>query len=131
MNIWVIKDGEVLPLDPGASRMRTGMLACELGRRGHAVTWWASTFAHQTKERLFDRDTVVRVEPRLELRLLDGGEYHRNVSLSRILHHRVVGRGFATAARTLPRPDAIVAALPTIDLACAASDYARQFNVPL
>lgn len=131
MNIWVIKDGEVLPLESGASTMRTGMLADELVGRGHTVTWWASTFCHQTKRRLFHRDTTVEVRPRFGLRLLDGGEYHRNISLRRVVHHRLVGRRFAQIARTMPRPDVIVAALPTIDLAYEAARYSRRAGVPL
>ncbi|MBI2187970.1 MAG: glycosyltransferase [Acidobacteria bacterium] len=131
MHVWVIKDGEVLPLDPSSSRMRTGMLATELCRRGHTVTWWASTFSHQTKERLFDRDTVVRIDSRLQLRLLHGGIYRRNVSLRRAIHHRIVGRRFARAARSVPRPDVVVAALPTIDLAYHAARYCEASKVPL
>lgn len=131
MHIWVIKDGEVLPLDAANSRMRTGMLAAELCRRGHTVTWWASTFSHQTKQRLFERDTVIRVNPRLQLRLLHGGAYHRNLSLRRVVHHRIVGRRFARTARAVPPPDVVVAALPTIDLAYQAGRYTRTSAVPL
>ena len=49
MDIWVIKDGEPLPIEPDARVLRTGLLAAELVRRGHTVTWWTSTFAHHRK----------------------------------------------------------------------------------
>ena len=56
MNVWLIKDGENLPIQPDARRMRTWMLADELVRQGHQVTWWSSTHSHQRKQLLFDRD---------------------------------------------------------------------------
>ena len=68
MVVWVLKDGEILPIQEYGRRMRTWLLADALLSRGHRVTWWASTFSHQRKALLFDRDRVFDVQRHFRLR---------------------------------------------------------------
>lgn len=131
MLIWLIKDGETLPVQTGARPMRTGMLANELLRRGHSVVWWSSTFSHQRKTLLYEKDTVLEVEPGFELNLIYAGRYQKNISLRRYFHHRVLARRFSKRAREKPAPDIIVCAFPTIDLAYKAVSYAMKNGVPI
>jgi glycosyltransferase involved in cell wall biosynthesis len=130
MNVWLLKDGENLPVQAGARRMRTWLLAEELARRGHRVTWWSSTHSHQRKSLVFDADREVDVAPGFRLKLLHAGAYRRNVSLARLAHHARLAAKFRRAAPREPRPDAIVAAFPTIELAHAAVTHARARRVP-
>ena len=41
LNIWLIKEGEALPVDDKPRLMRTGSLAKYLSEQGHIVTWWS------------------------------------------------------------------------------------------
>jgi len=130
MNVWLLKDGEYLPVQAGARKMRTWLLAEELVRRGHQVTWWSSTHSHQRKSLLFDSDRELDVAPAFRLKLLHAGAYRSNLSLQRLAHHaRLAGKFRRAAARESP-PDAIVAAFPTIELAHEAVSYARERGVP-
>jgi glycosyltransferase involved in cell wall biosynthesis len=129
--VWVLKDGEILPIDAQPRRMRTWMLADALVARGHRVTWWASTFAHQRKALASAADRTVDLGNGFELRLLHAGTYRGNVSVKRYLHHWRLGRRFAAAAVTLAPPDVIVTAFPVIDLAYAAVQYARARGIPV
>lgn len=129
MNVWLLKDGEYLPVQAGARRMRTWLLAEELLGRGHHVTWWSSTHSHQRKSLLFDSDRDVDVAPGFRLKLLHAGAYRSNRSLRRLAHHARLAAGFRRAAGREPRPDAIVSAFPTIELAHAAVNYARTHRV--
>jgi glycosyltransferase involved in cell wall biosynthesis len=131
LRIWVLKDGEILPIQDEPRRMRTWMLADALVARGHSVTWWASTFAHQRKALLAPQDRTFSVSDRFELRLLHAGTYRRNVSFARYRHHRRLGRRFAIEAPATATPDVIVAAFPVIDLACAAVRFALERRVPV
>jgi glycosyltransferase involved in cell wall biosynthesis len=131
MVVWVLKDGEILPIQNHGRRMRTWLLADALLARGHRVTWWTSTFSHQRKTLLFDSDQVCDVQRRFTLRLLAAGAYDRNVSLRRYLHHRRLGHRFLEVAGTLDPPDAIVCAFPVIDLAYSAARYAEALRIPL
>ncbi len=131
MRVWVLKDGEHLPVQAGLPAMRTGSLARELHRRGHQVTWWASTFSHQHKTLLYEEDALVSLEPGYDLRLLHAGSYSRNISPARYRHHWRTGDAFRRASERLPRPDVIVTAFPTIDLAYEAVSYGERHGVPV
>ncbi|MEX0734736.1 MAG: glycosyltransferase family 4 protein [Steroidobacteraceae bacterium] len=130
MNIWLLKDGENLPIQPDARRMRTWMLAEALAARGHAVTWWASTHSHQHKKLFFDADRDVDVTPRFQLKLLHAGSYRGNKSIGRLLHHARLGAKFRRLAPSLPAPDVIVSAFPTIELAFEAVEFAKPRGIP-
>lgn len=129
--VWLLKDGETLPIEPGARRMRTGMLAAELVQRGHRVVWWSSTFSHQRKRFTSHRDGAVAVDAGLTIQLVHAGAYRRNLSVRRWLHHQKLAWRFASLARSLPPPDVIVAALPITVLAYKAIRYARERNIPV
>jgi glycosyltransferase involved in cell wall biosynthesis len=130
LTIWLLKDGELLPIQ-GSRKMRTSMLADALVARGHHVTWWASTFSHQRKQLLASTDREVRAIDGMTLRLLHAGGYRRNVSLARYRHHWRLGRRFAAVAPLMAAPDVIVAAYPVIDLAAAAVRFGRERRIPV
>ena len=131
MTVWILKDAEPLPLKPGQRALRAGLLAQELGRRGHQVVWWSSTFSHHHKKFIFERDTRLQLMPNVTLLALDVGRYQRNVSFARLLHHRRLGRRFEGMAPDEPRPDIIVSALPIIDFPFQAARYASVRGIPL
>src|SRR6188474_514837 len=81
MNIWLVTVGEPLPMDgKGTDRLyRAGILATLLARHGHRVTWWTSTFDHVRKAQRFPTDTSHRLDNGVELKLLHGCGYSRNV----------------------------------------------------
>jgi glycosyltransferase involved in cell wall biosynthesis len=131
MHVWVIKDGENLPIQPNSRPMRTWMLADALVERGHQVTWWASTFSHQRKTLLADQDTRFSVSPRFDMMLLQAGTYMGHASLARYRHHQRLASSFARASRKSQRPDVIVCAFPIIHLAYEAVRYAKERGVPI
>jgi glycosyltransferase involved in cell wall biosynthesis len=131
MVVWILKDAEPLPLKPGQRALRSGLLAQELGRRGHQVLWWSSTFSHHLKQFIFEGDTRRELMPNVTLLALDVGHYERNVSFARLLHHRRLGRRFQELAAREPSPDIIVSALPNLDFPFQAARYAPCRGVPL
>ena len=131
MLVWLLKDAEPLPLKLGQRALRSGLLAQELGQRGHEVLWWTSTFSHHHKQFIFERDTRRELMPNVTLVALDAGRYQRNVSFARLRHHRRLGRRFEELAMKEPTPDIIVSALPIIDLPFQAARYASGRGIPL
>ncbi len=111
--------------------MRSGLLAQELGSRGHQVMWWCSTFSHHHKNFIFDSDTQLELMPNVTLRALNAGCYTRNISLARLVHHRRLGRRFIELAANEPVPDLIVSALPIIDFPYQAARFATAHDRPL
>lgn len=131
MNIWLIQTGEDIPYGNDIRKLRTAVLAEELVRRGHEVTWWASSFSHLKKQRFHGEQQSLHLESGVRVELLHGPGYAANVSLARVIDHRVVARQFKRRAASLPSPDCIVSALPPYDLAYQAARFARKRAVPL
>ena len=76
-------------------------------------------------------DEAVTIRPGLEIRMLNGGGYRRNVSLARLRDHRIVAKKFAVAIRSHQRPDIIVSSWPPVELCTAAVEYGRENGVPV
>lgn len=128
--IWLVKDAEPLPFDPKQRRLRTGMLAEELHRRGYNIVWFASRFEHARK--IFIPGNPIRVmKDGMTIRLLEGPGYKRNISLSRILHQRAVANDFLQQARNLEKPDLILAACPSPELCHAACLFGKENGIPV
>ena len=132
MLVWLIKDGEPLPIQADDRPMRIGMLAQALERHGHSVTWWSSTFRHGTKKLLFNSDQEIVISPALRLKLVHAGAYTRNISLKRYYHHHTLAKRFHEGlAEQYQEPDLIVCAFPEIALAYRAVEYARCRHIPI
>jgi glycosyltransferase involved in cell wall biosynthesis len=132
MKAWLLTVGEPLPLvDAGNPRLlRTGVLARRLVELGHQVIWWTSTFDHYGKRQRAEEDRQVAWDG-VEIRMLRSVGYQRNVSLRRFQEHRGVARKFAMLAPQLPRPNVILASLPTLELARAAVEFGQRAGVPV
>lgn len=133
MNVWTIKEGEPLPVENCPGRlMRCGIISEMLAERGHDVTWWTSTFFHQTKIRLKNEETIVDLSDHFRLHMLHADKtYKKNISLSRIRYSMQLGNAFRKAARREQKPDVIFSAFPLIDLAYEAIKYGCENGIPV
>jgi len=136
MRIWVVKYGESIPFaDESSSNhfFRSGEITRRLVARGHETTWWTGRFEHQTKRHLTTSHRVIPIagETGSRVVLLDSPGYSTNVSLKRFYDHWRIGRDFKRAVKDEPKPDVIVASMPTPELARTAADYALAMGVPL
>lgn len=110
---------------------RTGILCEMLVKAGHEVTWWTSTFDHMQKRHRYQATETVRLSERCRVVFLRGLGYRRNVSVGRILDHRVLARVFTERIAAEDRPDVIVCSYPTIELAVASVTYGARKGVPV
>jgi len=132
MHVWLITVGEPLPgLSEGSRLWRTGLVAEELVRRGHSVTWWTSRVDHFRKRLFPASSTVFEPYAGLAIRFLEGCLYRRNVSFARLLNHWQIGRDFRSRSHSAPTPQVILCSFPTIELAAAAERYARSRRIPI
>lgn len=132
LRIWLVQIGEELPFDPGPPRLlRTALLARELVKRGHEVTFWNASFNHQQKL-LRSRETIITdTGEGYRAVLLKGRPYSRNISIARILSQRENAAAFRAHASNEPRPDVILSGLPSLEIADAASEYAATHRIPI
>jgi glycosyltransferase involved in cell wall biosynthesis len=133
MQIWLVTIGEPVPAGEACRDRphRAGALARYLAVQGHAVTWWTSTFDHFRKRHWNLRDTICEPQPNLQIRMLHGGGYARNVSWARIRDHQRIAAAFARQCRTVARPDLIVASLPSLELCDESVRFGREADVPV
>jgi hypothetical protein len=126
---WLVTAGEPIPGDVHRARLlRTGLFGRALARRGHEVHWITNRFDHFAKAHR--PGAADQSSEGIVLHLLESRGYRSNVSLARALDHTQLSRAFVRRVKTLPRPDAIVAALPTVGLAAAAMRHAERIGVP-
>lgn len=131
LRIWLVQTGEELPVDPGPPRLlRTALLARELVRRGHDVTFWNASFNHQQKLQRFETSKFVALPDGYRACFLHGRAYGNHVSLARIRSHQENAREFSRLAPGEPKPDVILCGLPTLELSEAVARFAASRNVP-
>ncbi|MGR3436169.1 MAG: hypothetical protein ACU0CO_14965, partial [Shimia sp.] len=143
MRIWVLKTGEpvpVLPAEAGDRRVRAAAMVQAAREAGHDATWWTARFNHQKKhmravpaDRVLPPEAYGAADPATapDMVFLSSPGYRRHIAPRRFWDHRVLGRRFAALAPSLPRPDVIVAAYPTLELADRAVAFGRARGIPV
>lgn len=129
--IWLLQDGEPLPIDEKPRQMRTALLAEALLESGHSVVWFSSIINHAKHERRPFTLGAHSVQGTLyEVVLLQGVTYKSNFSPLRVLSQAIGGIDFFFTARKLPAPDLIVASYPSPELCFAGALYSKRKQIP-
>ncbi len=132
MHLWIVSNGEPLPVDAGPPRLRRmGMLARYLQTHQWQVDWFSSTFHHYLKEQRAAEDREVTVAPGYRIQLIHTPGYPSGVSLARLRYQKIMAARFLARAKNLPDPDIILATLAPLQLSRAAVEYGRERNIPV
>ncbi len=132
LRAWLISEGEPLPVDGNQRLMRAGMLADYLSAQGMEVVWWSSSFIHGKKQYYCKETKRIRQNENYTLYLLHSKiSYRKNVSLKRILYHKMLAVQFRKESRKSERPDIIICAYPTVQFAEEAVRYGKEKGVPV
>ena len=132
LSIWIVNPLDDIPgehLPP----QRVWSLARLLSSRGHDVVWWTATWSHRRKA-IRSAPLGVKEDEGFAVRLVATRPYDRDISLARFASHRDFGRTFerlaneSIAAGQLARPDIILASVPPLDGAEAASRLAARLD---
>lgn len=132
MRVWLIKAAEGIPFDPSERLARIGSLAKFLSEHGHEVVWWKSTYLHGEK-RYYTNKYLVKKVNKLETVVLLHSKisYKKNVSISRIIHYKLLAKELKKHVEEFDRPDIILCAWPTADFASVAIEYGNRYDVPV
>lgn len=136
LNIWIWRDCEPIPIDPGNPRlMRAGMFATRLAAAGHNVRWFNSTFDHYQKRMRTQRPGQYVLANGLILELLDGPGYSSNTSPRRFIHNwqvsrRAVNRASKVVQQGHDKPDIMVMDMPMPEMALKGVRLAEQWGIP-
>lgn len=130
VNVWIVNPYGTLPGE-GWREYRSAMLARALAERDHRVGWWISDIEHRSRRRRPHDIIDPLLPPAVTVHVVPARTYRRNISVGRILYERSFAAGFAANAGSLPRPDAIVLADPSLFFAGLVTAYARRHGVPV
>jgi glycosyltransferase involved in cell wall biosynthesis len=130
LNIWLVAIGENLPLEKKNRKQRTSILADKLMENNHEVLWWTSAFNHYQKKWLFKGDTTLKIN-NLTIKALKGVGYKKNVSIRRLVDHRLISWKFRKIAPKMSSPDVVIASTPSHDLAYEAVRFSRENDIPV
>lgn len=133
MRIWIVSTSDPVPyVDRGQRLCRYGRLAAVMAEAGHEVRFWASSFDHMTKKHRCVGPLSCEPAPTLHVELLEAPGYPSNVSWRRIRHNRSLARSFRRRAEELAeKADLIFTSIPCLEMAEAATEYARTSNIPV
>jgi glycosyltransferase involved in cell wall biosynthesis len=132
MRVWILQTGEPLHIDEGNPRpMRAMNLANTLVNKGHKVTLWSSGFYHQEKRHRSKNFKRIRINDKLEIRLIPSPGYKRNVSISRLIDHFVLALNLQRQLdlqRVLP--DVAFLGYPPIESAFVMTQWLKKRKIP-
>lgn len=130
MNIWFVSIFENTPIDDNKNT-RYNSLVREANKRGHRVTFWASTFKHNVKKQRYDRTTKVEIDKGLSLHFVKTLPYQKNISFKRLLSHRKFGKQIVKEFDwAVIKPDLIMMAFPPVSSANTISEWAKANGIP-
>jgi glycosyltransferase involved in cell wall biosynthesis len=132
LSIWMLQTGEPLHIDAGSPRpMRAMNLSDALLRAGHRVVLWSTAFHHQEKRHRSAAAGPIRVNERLEIRLIPSRGYRRNIGVARLLDHAELGINLRAALRDIRElPHVAFVGYPPIETAAVLVEWLTQRGVP-
>ena len=125
--IVIIDHFSKAPDEPGNNRfIYLGELLCNYGFTVEIIT---TTFAHLKKRQ---RNIEGRLYDRLPYKytMLPEPGYSRNVCLKRFYSHYIFGKNLSKYLESMPKPDAVIAAVPSLDVGTAAGNYCSKHHIP-
>ena len=132
MKIWIVEVGEPLPLKDSNNRpYRYSQLFDTLALREHDITWWASDFSHQHKEKIISDTNPVRFNDNKSLHLIKMPAYKNNLSVMRVLSQIVTGIRFYKTILGKTPPDLILSAYPVMEMAFFSTLYGKKNKIPV
>lgn len=115
------------PNEPGNNRFI--YLAELLCKRNYKVEIVTTDFSHKNKK---TRDKYIPGLEKLSYKytMLSEPGYSKNVCIKRFYSHYVFGKNLAKYLATIPKPDLVYVAIPSLDVGKTARKYCKKNNIP-
>lgn len=130
LHIWLVSIFEQTPVD-GASSTRFLCLAEELLKKGHKVTFIASTFKHNTKTERFTETTKKVISDDYEVHYIKSQPYEGNISAARLRSHWRYAKDLISYLPNLSPPDVVHVAFPPISIGYMLSKWCNIKGIPM
>lgn len=130
MHIWLVSIFEQTPVDKVFST-RFLSIANEALSRGHTITFFASTFKHNTKNQRFVDTHAEKIAEGYEIVFIKSKSYEKNISVKRLKSHYDFAKDAMIEMKKQPKPDVILMAFPPVTLAELVSSWAKKESIPV
>ncbi|MFS0516516.1 glycosyltransferase family 4 protein [Nostoc sp. UIC 10607] len=123
MHIVIVNPFDSLPWE-SKRRHRYTMLVDELIIRGHRLSWIVADFDHSTKQ--YRSQITTDDRQCLKVIFVHVPPYYKNVSLQRIISHRIYASGVSQALKSLHASepvDVVIASIPPIESSRVAMEF--------
>jgi glycosyltransferase involved in cell wall biosynthesis len=130
MHLWLVSIFEQTPVDKVFST-RFLSIANEALKRGHHITFFASTFKHNTKNQRFNETHLEQINEKYKLVFIKSKSYKSNISVKRLKAHYDFASVALSEMQKYPKPDVILMAYPPITLCEKVSSWAKKNNIPV
>ncbi|MCM3306974.1 glycosyltransferase family 4 protein [Priestia megaterium] len=99
-----------------------------LADKGHNVELVTTQFSHRTKKKRTLTDHQLN-QLKYKLTMLNESGYKKNVSIKRFYSHYIFGRNLKRYLNNREKPDVIYCAVPSLDAAYVAAQFANDNNI--
>ena len=123
--IVVIANFTRLPWEKGNSRFP--YIINLINKEKFDVELITSRFFHGEKKHR--KDSALSENLDYKITLIDEPGYKRNVSIKRFLSHKIFAKNVKRYLETINKPDVIYSAIPSLDVAKVAGEYAEKNNI--
>lgn len=125
--IVIIDHFSKAPDEPGNNRfIYLGELLCKYGFEIEIIT---SSFSHiKKKQRKVDSKIYDNLP--YKYTMLSEPGYFRNVCLKRFYSHYIFGKNLSNYLEKMKKPDAVIAAVPSLNVGTAAGNYCSKYHIP-
>lgn len=125
--IVIIDHFSKAPDEPGNNRFI--YLGEMLRSYGFDIEIITTTFAHLKKKQRKTDEELYSALP-YKYTMLSEPSYPRNICLKRFYSHHVFGKNLKNYLETMEKPDAIIAAVPSLDVGTIAGNYCSKHQIP-
>ncbi len=105
---------------------RFNYLASLLAKRKNDVVFFTTDFSHVKKSKRI----TTGFEVPYKINFIHESGYKKNVSMQRIISHRMFSKNLANNMKHLPLPDVVYLSIPSIDAAYVTAKYCIKRNIP-
>jgi len=132
LTVWIFQTGEPLPIDEGSPRpMRAMNLSGALVNAGHKVVLWSAAFHHHEKRHRSIEFAKIKVNEKLEVRLIPSCGYRRNIGVGRLIDHAQLAYNLKQILRQeKDLPDVAFIGYPPIETAAVLTRWLAARGVP-
>ena len=132
MKVWIVSIGDPLPTDGDNIRLRRiGNIAQCFANTGHQVEWFTVSFDHYKKVQRCNRDKDIIINDNFVIHLLYTKGYKKNISISRIIHHKIAEKKIYKKMNQLSEPDIIIATMEPLEISKIATIYGEKKSIPV